>query len=458
MDEALFYFRISQDPTGERLGVDRQKPPCLGLAARLGLQPGREYVDNDLSATRANVVRPAFEQLLIDLHLRPRPVIVWHTDRLIRTTRDLERVIETGVNIYAVHAGHLDLSTPAGRAVARTVTAWAQYEGEQKALRQRAASEQRAAMGKPWWPRRPFGYEMDCTINEPEAHALRIVYAQLLAGTPLSRLAEDLNEAGLLTNRGKPWTGMTLRPVLLNPRNAGLRAYRGEVVGTAAWPAIVPEETWRAAVRLLSDPSRRTGGGGRRKFLLTGVARCGVCDGPVKAAWRYPANADPYAVYICRRGYHVTHRVDWLDAMVAELVCLRLSDPEMAQAWAVEREADVSDLRREVVELREALAANAADYGDGLITRQVFLEVNGRLQSRLEAAEERLAGLGGSPDLAALVGAEDVARTWEALPVARRRAVVQALIERLVLRQRGRGVAEQSDRDVAIQWRAASAA
>ena len=48
-----------------------------------------------------------------------------HTDRLVRLTEELDRVIKVEVPVHTVTAGDLDLSTPAGRAVARTITAWA---------------------------------------------------------------------------------------------------------------------------------------------------------------------------------------------------------------------------------------------------------------------------------------------------------------------------------------------
>ena len=41
--------------------------------------------------------------------------------------------------------------------------------------------------------------------------------------------------------------------MLRRPRNAGLTSYGAETF-PAAWPAIVPEATWRAVVSILSDP------------------------------------------------------------------------------------------------------------------------------------------------------------------------------------------------------------
>jgi hypothetical protein len=113
------------------------------LAKRLGLHVSRLYTDNDISATNGRV-RPEFQRMLRD---RPAAIVAWHQDRLLRLTSDLEKVIDLGVNVHFVTAGMLDLSTPAGRAVARTVAAWSQYEGEQKSLRQQSANLQRAERG-----------------------------------------------------------------------------------------------------------------------------------------------------------------------------------------------------------------------------------------------------------------------------------------------------------------------
>ncbi len=57
---------------------------------------------------------------------------------------------------------------------------------------------------------------------------------------------------------------MSLRDVLIRPRNAGLLS-KGQithgdfkVIGAAVWDAIVPEETRRAAFDVFTEPSRRT--------------------------------------------------------------------------------------------------------------------------------------------------------------------------------------------------------
>jgi hypothetical protein len=277
--------------------------------------------------------------------------------------------------------------------VARILAAVARAEVERKGARQRLAAEQRAKAGKAWWPRRPFGLEMDGSLREDEAEALRKAYRDLLAGVSLLTLARDLNEAAYFTNRGKPWTATSLRPVLLNARNAGIRVYEGEEVGQADWEAIVPEETYRAAVRVLNDPGRDTGGGGRiPRNLVSGIAVCGRhgCGGDAKVGWRGRRKGAEGAcpVYVCRRSSCVSHRLDWVDTYVTERIVQRLSLPGAAAvSVSGEGEGDAADLRAEVASLRERLDALAEDYAEGLLSRSQMLAGSERLRERLERAE-----------------------------------------------------------------------
>lgn len=451
---ARLYFRISEDKTGERLGVDRQEPDMLSYCERLGFEPGERYEDNDISATTGKE-RPDFERLLRDLARDPSPVVVWHIDRLVRLTKELDRIIDTGANIYAAHAGYFDLSTPAGRAVAKTVTAWGQYEGEQKSLRQKAANLQRAQHGKQWWPVRPFGFEMDGTHNDREASALQDAYTTLLAGGTLTALAKGLNEAGHLTNRGNKWTAAILRPVLLNARNAGIRTYKGEEIGPAAWSPIVPETTYRAAVRLLLDPKRSSNGGGggrgRRENLLTGIAECGACGSGVRTAWRgRKGSAGAYRVYICSDGQHVSHRADFVDERVEALVVARLTRSDSAAILTAGDEVDASALREEASTLSARLDALAEDYADGLLTREAMRKGTERARERLAAIEREVASIGLDEALRDLLDVRDVAAHWKTLTVAAKHMYVERLVGRVVLNRRGKGANVMKDEDVTI--------
>ncbi len=282
------YLRMSLDRTGEELGIDRQRADCGPLAAA----GAREYVDNDVSASSGRR-RPGYEQLLADIERgETTRVIAWSLDRLARRLADLERLVDTcerhRVPVVLARGSELDLSTPSGRLVARLLGSVARHEVEQKSDRQRAEARQRAKRGLPSGGPKPFGYARGgMAVIQSEAAALREAYRSLLAGRTTSGIAADLNRAGHHTGHGREWRHNSVRLLLLNPRNAGLRAHRGEVVGAAAWPAIVTEDVWRAACAKLAEPSRRTNHvGNARKWLGTRRYRCGRCSALMISTYR----------------------------------------------------------------------------------------------------------------------------------------------------------------------------
>src|SRR5437588_11807193 len=109
--------------------------------------------------------------------VRALEVMAWITERLHRNTRELETYIDLaerrGVVTHSVKAGPLDLATPSGRAVARTLCAWARFESEHKGERVRAARRQAVEQGRWQGGCRPFGFEADgTTIRPAEAAAI----------------------------------------------------------------------------------------------------------------------------------------------------------------------------------------------------------------------------------------------------------------------------------------------
>ncbi|WP_313566530.1 recombinase family protein [Mobilicoccus sp.] len=432
MTTCAIYARQSLDRKQDQLAVSRQLTLCRKYAADQGWDVAGEYVDNDQSATSGKV-RPEFERLLKD---RPERIVVWHTDRLVRLTKDLERVIALGVNVHALKAGDLDLSNPAGRAVARTITAWATYETEQKAVRQRAANDQRAEEGLPYICQRAFGYESDgMTIREDEAAELRAAADGVLRGRSLNSMCTDLNERGVRTATGRTWKVVTLKAALLSPRNAGLRRHRGQVVGKAAWPAILDEETAAAVRAVLTDPSRARKGPTRR-YLLSGILRCGVCGGPVvgtyiKAEKGLTKSGKPFKAkgetYRCTG--HVSRKVADVDEYVTGVVVARLARPDAAELFSTAGAEDRSgDLRSERESLRGRLDGLAEAFALGDIDRLQLKAGSERINARLSEIETELAATVADPTLAEIAGADDVAEAWAALPMDTQRQVVDALM------------------------------
>jgi site-specific DNA recombinase len=255
-------------------------------------------------------------------------LVCWHTDRLYRSMKDLERLIEIAeasrVQIRTVQSGDLDLSTSAGRMMARILGSVARAEVEHKGERQRRANVQKAVAGKWQTANRAFGYTATGEPLEPEATAIRTAVADVLAGKSIRGVAKEWNGKGLKTTlagttqrqHGKvhvvtgTWNGPRVRRVLLNPRYAGLKVHRGKEIGKGDWTPLIDEDTHRGLVAYLSDPARIKCTSFERKYMGSGVYECGRCGGKMKAA--QPGGRKTRA-YVCRDHAHMlrsgAHRV-----------------------------------------------------------------------------------------------------------------------------------------------------
>lgn len=495
------YLRISQDRTGKAAGVKRQEDECRALAARLGGTVVAVYTDNDVSAYSGKT-RKDYERLLTDMAAGLIDmVIAWHPDRLHRA-HELERFIDVSekrkVLTHTVQAGSWDLSTPAGRAIARTLGAWARYEVEHKSERIKSARIQSAKAGKHHGGMRPFGFERDgVTLRPLEAAEILTAAEAVVSGVSLRALVRDLNARGVLTVKaanlveqgedvppGKyMWSSQALRDILVSPRMAGLSSHLGEVVGKAQWPAIVPESTWRAVGAVLNDPARRTNQGRGRgpAWLGSGIYVCGVCG---KAALRVSSKSSRGKVNSLRKVHrpyrcsnrefyaetgHVNRDAYLLDAYVEEVVVGYLAQNRNLLQRLNKREngegVDVDALVAEQAAIRERQDELADLFADGTITGRQLATGTAKLTARADELAALLAAVGERGPLDEVAAADDVRTLWfgtqedrsDGLPLAKRRAILDALVTVTVLKTVKRGPAFDPE-GVRFDWKAGAGA
>jgi site-specific DNA recombinase len=427
---AVIYVRQSKDTNQTGLAVERQRADCERLCTERGWDIVRVITDNDVSAT--NGPRPGYAELLELAQREAVDVIVcWHVDRLTRKLTELEHVIElcerTGVKIATV-SGDLDLSTDAGRLVGRILASVAKGEVERKSARQSRAGRQAAESGAPPKRRafgyRPGGYEIDPV----EGPAVREAFARLLAGGSLTGIARSLNAAGLVSVGGKPWTVPGVRVMLRNGRYAARRFYRRtEEIGPGNWPAVVSEETWRAAVAMLDDPVRRaTLKGTARKWLGAAFYLCGRCGSPMTIGYR-KAGPHKARVYRCRAHLgHLSRVADPVDELVSAVIVARLRRSDLADLLVTEA-PETATLHEEARGLRARLDTIATDYADGLLTARQLVKATNRVEARLVDVTGRIAAAGRTSALSAVAAVSDPGAAWLALDVAARQAVAREL-------------------------------
>ncbi|RNL52745.1 recombinase family protein [Arthrobacter oryzae] len=470
--ELSAYVRISQDKTGESVGVDNQRAAILKWCETNGHTVTEFYEDNDISATSGKR-RPDFERLLEDA---PKAIVVWTQDRLLRVTKDLERVLDTGMTVHQVNAGDLDLATPQGQAIARTVTAWATYEVEQKADRQKLKNAASAAKGEHYWREgiRPFGHNMDGTLHPEEAPALVAVIDRIIDGAAVTTACRALNEAGLKTNRGKDWHSTSLRRILTNKRIAGIRVHRvykevpdkdnpghkvkelvSEQEYPGAWKEIISADKFRTLGLTLTGRERPRKAKSREN-LLTGIATCGLtvydnyvmvgreCGGTVGQS----RSNRGIASYRCSEFKHNSKNADLTEEVVIDRVLLLITVQGAESVLNNRPDIDIAGLRSKRVEKvsawsGELLAARAA--GVSLADTAVYRKAH---EAELAAIDAEIFQYEKSSLFSDLWSKftyfspetlPEARRIWDALPLERKQRIVTTLFSEVVLMPGSRG-------------------
>ncbi|WP_199253863.1 recombinase family protein [Mycolicibacterium mengxianglii] len=458
---AAIYTRISDDQTGRGLGVSRQLEDCQDLAKRHSWQVTKHFDDNDISAYSGKQ-RPGFEAMLDAMKAGEFDALLcWHTDRLYRNMKDLERVIELAdanrIEIRTVQGGTLDLSTSAGRMVARILGSVARQESEHSSERRKRANVQRAASGEWVTSRRPFGYTQNGEPIEPEASAVRAAVADVLAGKSVRAVAREWNSLSLeTTGSAKAWTSPMVRRVLMNPRYAALVVHQGKVVGPGNWEPIIDEDTHHGIVAYLKDPTRLNAGiGAERRYQGVGVYGCGVCSTKLVS---YSAAGGKQHAYRCPNRSHVRRQSVALDAYVDAIILGRLVMPDAAQLCnALDKPGvDVAALHTQKSALQARQEELAALFAEGSILAPQLKRGTAELSRAMESVDRDLAASTQSSPVAAFMAAgrqgEQLKDRWVALAPDIRGKIIDQLLT-VTVKPSPRGLRGFDPEYIGISWK-----
>lgn len=519
----VIYCRISDDREGKRWGVARQEAACRERADRNGWEVVAVLIENDVSAY-SGAARPKYQQLLDMLRSgEADAVLALSGKRLQRNWRDafafLDLAEERDIAIDTIKAGQFNLNTAEGRGQARRAAVDAQEESEEIGERVRDAKQDNLREGTYRGGPRPFGYEdggmvarsllcRGCGSTEgfaadrtcgscgapavnsegSEAWSIEQAMDALIAGDSLRSICRTWDAQGVRVpsrryrqpdgTRGEPearvWGPVALSRTLLRARNAGLMETRGEVVGKAAWPALVTEEKWRAVKDLLENPGRRTNlHGTARKHLGPGLYRCWCGEtlmyglSGVGGRKRVGPDVKTYRpAYRCRTGGHVTRDMQALDDFIQNLAIVRLSRADARDLLVPPRSAGptADQMSAEANMLRAKLDGYAEDYAEDRITRKQMLDGTARTRERLTQVETRMARLAQVPVLASLpLGDPRLAEHWGEIPLDRKRSIIDALMTVTVKKARrgrpkgyvpGSGAGYFDPDTIEIEWKA----
>jgi hypothetical protein len=210
------------------------------------------------------------------------------------------------------------------------------------------------------------------TLHQVEAQLVRDGVGRLLAGLSARSLASEWNAAGVTTTVGNPWEGKTVRQYMRNPRLAGYRNLKGEpVIGDdgapvmGRWEPILSADDFDRLTATLTNPETRVRvpRKGKRQYLLSGVARCGICAAVMYGNRRGSATGLWY--YVCGKanGHTMSASGPAMDALIEAAIMARLTTagavPVEASEWAGRARYDT--IKRDINETMRA-------FQDGLLS------------------------------------------------------------------------------------------
>ncbi|GAA4115907.1 hypothetical protein GCM10022215_15210 [Nocardioides fonticola] len=329
MKRVALYARLSVS-TEQSVSIQRQLASCREYAERRDWDVVLEAVDEGVSGSKTAPGSRAGWRRVIAHADSIDAVIVWKTDRLSRSTLDLALVLkdlaQLEVGVLSVD-GTVDTSTAQGRMMAQLMSVLAEHEVAQTSERVKAARHALVTRGRRAGGRPPFGWR---NIDNPSgpgkilAHdperidVVRELAQRALAGDSVYALVCWLEQTGVLPRprrrtslatdepqQPEKWHTGSVETILRNPVLAGLTVYRGDVLrdddGNEKVDESVAILTLEEHRRLVAGlDARKVGarpwGGNTAPAILSGLARCGTCLGPLH---RGSSGSAVYREYRC---------------------------------------------------------------------------------------------------------------------------------------------------------------
>lgn len=336
---SAIYARKSTEQNGiadEQKSVARQIDHARQYAARKGWTVDDRFVFVDDGISGAEFQRrPGFLRLMNALKpARFQRLIISDVDRLgrdtIQTPYAIQQLLDADVRIYTYLDDREVTMTSSTDTFLVQVQAFVASLEREKARQRTSDAMIRKAQAGHVTGGRTFGYDnlrserghVERVINQAEAAVVRRIFALCIKGFGQIAIAKRLNAEGAPAPRaqqGRPhaWSSSSVREVLYRDLYRGVlvwnrsrkRDARGKIKQQARpesdWlhvpvpkARIVSDDIWHNARARLTQTReaylRTTGGrlwgrpldGAARKYLLTGLARCGQCGGSLEVRSR----------------------------------------------------------------------------------------------------------------------------------------------------------------------------
>ena len=231
-------------------------------------------------------------------------------------------------------------------------------------------------------------------------------------------ISDNLNDRGM-RRESRHWVPSSIQQILRNPVIKGLMVYgRNQKKGTplqdlievpGVFPPILSDTEWDTLQQRMDiRKGAPRGSVHKSNYLLSGIARCGHCGGPMTGKTGSSYKGRPYRSYLCVRAkkskedctYSRGHNAKRIEPAVLEYLG-QFSDP--ARVARLLKEAGAGELKRkktELTKLERHLKSLDTDFHEnlaflkrGLLNDEEFSKANAERRNERTSVEMRLAEL-----------------------------------------------------------------
>jgi DNA invertase Pin-like site-specific DNA recombinase len=203
---------------------------------------------DDPAYSGGNMERPALQRLLKDIRAgRIDMIVVYKIDRLSRSLADFAKMVEVfdehKVSFSAV-TQQINSATSMGRLMLNVLLSFAQFEREVTSERIRDKFAASKAKGIFMGGAVPVGYRVEnrkLWVVPEEAEIIRFVFTEYARTRSTLDVLKALEEKGIKTRRGIPYSKQAVFAMLRNPLYQGLMPHKGKTYPGLHEAIVTPE-------------------------------------------------------------------------------------------------------------------------------------------------------------------------------------------------------------------------
>ncbi len=338
---AVVYARFSSHKQGEQ-SIEGQVAEAEQFAINHGLKIIHIYADK--AQTGRNDNREQFQLMLADATKHKfDALIVWKTDRIGRNKEEIAlnkyHLKKNGIKIYYVAETIPD--TPEGIILESVIEGMAAYYSEQLSQNVKRGMKASALKAQYTGGPIPLGYAIDenkhFVIDPMYAPTVKLIFDMYASGKTITEIVKDVNNRGLRTLKGKPFTFSSLNKLLKNEKYIGTYLYKNEVRIENAIPAIIDTKTFYKVQEMLKYNQRAAAHKNSKvDYLLTEKLFCGKCGTGMVGVCGTSKTGTRHHYYICmsqkkKLCTKKAVRQVWIENLVLEYVLKLIQDNELLE-------------------------------------------------------------------------------------------------------------------------------